>query len=103
MPVAVASHVLVIGLGSIGARVAEMCAGLGMRVSGVRRHSARPVPVCVTRVWEPSHLRDALAEADAVVLAAPQTDDTRAMIGRDEAGGDEAERGAGQRVPRQAG
>jgi phosphoglycerate dehydrogenase-like enzyme len=84
VPVAVASHVLVIGLGSIGARVAEMCAGLGMRVSGVRRHSARPVPACIARVWEPSHLRDALAEADAIVLAAPQTDDTRAMIGRDE-------------------
>lgn len=35
-------------------------------------------------VLPPSHLHDALASADAIVLAAPQTDDTRVLIGREE-------------------
>jgi D-2-hydroxyacid dehydrogenase (NADP+) len=82
--VADASEVLVVGLGSIGLRIAEMCAGLGMRVTGVRRDSSRPVPPFVKRVWPPTRLLEGLATADAVVLAAPQTDDTRALIGRDE-------------------
>jgi D-2-hydroxyacid dehydrogenase (NADP+) len=81
VPVAEATEVLVVGLGSIGLRVAQMCAGLGMRVTGVRRDSVRPVPACVTRVWPPDGLRAALATADGVILAAPQTDDTRALLG----------------------
>jgi phosphoglycerate dehydrogenase-like enzyme len=84
VPVAEASEVLVVGLGSIGLRIASMCAGLGMRVTGVRRDSARAVPAFMKSVLPPRRLRDALATADAVVLAAPQTDDTRALIGRDE-------------------
>ena len=81
VPVAEATEVLVVGLGSIGLRVAQMCAGVGMRVIGVRRDSVRPVPAYVTRVWPPESLRTALATADAVVLAAPQTEGTRALLG----------------------
>jgi len=84
VPVAEATEVLVVGLGSIGLRIARMCAGLGMRVTGVRRDSARSVPPFMRSVLPPSHLHDALASADAIVLAAPQTDDTRALIGREE-------------------
>jgi phosphoglycerate dehydrogenase-like enzyme len=61
-----------------------MCAGLGMHVVGIRRHSARPVPAFIRRVLAPSEVRAALRTADAVILAAPQTDDTRALIGREE-------------------
>jgi len=84
VPVAEATEVVVIGLGSIGLRIATMCAGLGMRVVGVRRHSARPVPQFIRQVYPTADLRTALRTADAVILAAPQTDDTRALIGRDE-------------------
>jgi D-2-hydroxyacid dehydrogenase (NADP+) len=84
VPVAEASEVLVVGLGSIGLRIATMCAGLGMRVTGVRRDPSRSVPSFMGRVWPPSRLHEGLATADAIVLAAPQTDDTRALIGRDE-------------------
>lgn len=84
VPVAEATEVVVIGLGSIGLRIATMCAGLGMRVVGVRRHSARPVPGFIRQVFPTADLRTALRTADAVILAAPQTDDTRALIGRDE-------------------
>lgn len=84
VPVAVATEVVVIGLGSIGLRIAAMCAGIGMRVVGVRRDSARPVPPFIRHVHPPEALRTALRTADAVVLAAPQTGDTRALIGADE-------------------
>lgn len=84
VPVAEATEVVVIGLGSIGLRIATMCAGLGMHVTGVRRHSARPVPAFIRRVYPPAELQTALRTADAVILAAPQTDDTRALIGREE-------------------
>jgi phosphoglycerate dehydrogenase-like enzyme len=84
VPVAEASEVLVVGLGSIGLRIATMCAGLGMRVTGVRRDAARPLPPALTHVFPPERLRDALPTADVVILAAPQTDDTRSIIGREE-------------------
>jgi phosphoglycerate dehydrogenase-like enzyme len=61
-----------------------MCAGLGMHVVGVRRHSERPVPAFIRQVYSTSELGAVLPTADAVILAAPQTDDTRALIGRDE-------------------
>lgn len=84
VPVAEATEVVVVGLGSIGLRIAAMCAGLGMHVVGVRRHSARPVPSFIRQVHAPTEMRTVLRTADAVILAAPQTDDTRALIGRDE-------------------
>lgn len=84
VPVAEATEVLVVGLGSIGLRIASMCAGLGMRVTAVRRHSARPVPSFIRAVFGPDRLAEGLATADAVVVAAPQTDETRALIGSDE-------------------
>jgi D-2-hydroxyacid dehydrogenase (NADP+) len=82
-PVATASksHVLVVGLGSIGARVAAMAAGLGMHVTGIRRRlDAAEVPG-VSQVLPPERLREALAAADVVVLAVPRTEETRALIG----------------------
>lgn len=75
------SRLVVIGLGEIGSRVAALASGLGMRVTGVRRQLDRPVPPGVERVVGPEQLHDALAIADAVVLAAPRTFETKAMIG----------------------
>ena len=92
-PLADTSHVLVVGLGTIGARVAAMAAGLGMRVTGVRRHVDAPAPAGVaTRLPGRERLREALADADVVVLALPQTDETRAIIGAAELARDEADR-----------
>lgn len=82
--VAEATEVLVVGLGSIGLRIASMCSGLGMHVTAARRHSARPVPAFIRTVFGPERLKEGLATADGVVIAAPQTDDTRALIGPDE-------------------
>ena len=72
---------LVVGLGEIGSRVAAMAHGLGMRVIGVRRRPELPAPTGVSRIVGHDRLRDALAEADVVVLAAPHTRETDAFFG----------------------
>jgi len=78
------SRLVVVGLGAIGSRVASLGRGLGMRVTGVRRRLDQPVPQGVDEMYGPDGLRAALATADAVVLAAPKTPETRAMIGAEE-------------------
>jgi phosphoglycerate dehydrogenase-like enzyme len=78
------SRLVVVGLGAIGSRVAALARGLGMRVTGVRRRLDQPVPDGVERVTGPDGLKAALATADAVVLAAPKTAETRVMIGAEE-------------------
>lgn len=79
-----ASHMLVVGLGAIGSRVAALASGLGMRVTGIRRHPNEPKPAGVTEVLGPDRLKDALADADVIVLALPRTNQTRAMFGPEE-------------------
>ena len=78
------SRVVVVGLGAIGSRVAALAAGLGMRVTGVRRRTDQPAPPGVERVVGSDQLMDVLPTADAVVLAAPKTAETRTMIGAEE-------------------
>ena len=77
-------RVLVIGLGSIGARFAQLAAALGMRVTGIRRRLSEPPPPGVDEVVGMDRLRDLLPLADVVVLTLPRTDDTRALIGSTE-------------------
>jgi phosphoglycerate dehydrogenase-like enzyme len=71
-----------IGLGAIGSEVARLAVALGLRVIAVRRRPGLPPPAGVERVLGVDKLDELLAEADAVVLAAPLTDTTRALIGR---------------------
>lgn len=72
--------VVVFGLGSIGAEVARLASGVGMRVVGVRRRDGA-VPG-VTRIVSPDHLADVAGEADYLVVAAPLTQHTRGAISR---------------------
>jgi len=72
---------LVVGLGAIGCRVAALAAGLGMRVLGVRARPELAKPPGVDVVVPAAQLREAIRTADVVVLAAPHTHGTRAMIG----------------------
>lgn len=66
---------LMIGLGPIGRAIARLATLLGMRVIGLRR---TPGPVDgVDRVYQPDALCEALAVADAVVLAIPLTEASR--------------------------
>jgi len=69
-----------IGVGSIGSRVAQMASALGMRVIAVREHVEKGKPAGVQAVGPPTAMDEMLRQADYVVLAAPLTDATHALI-----------------------
>ncbi|KQU55961.1 dehydrogenase [Sphingomonas sp. Leaf339] len=71
------TRALVIGYGAIGHLIGERLAAFGVEVTGVTR-SGRDGTL-TPDVW-----RARLGETDWVILAAPSTGDTRAMIGADE-------------------
>jgi D-2-hydroxyacid dehydrogenase (NADP+) len=70
----------VIGLGTIGQAVALRAAALGMRVVGIRRRPELGVPPGVDEVAAPDRLGSVMAEADALVLAAPWTGETNRLV-----------------------
>ena len=76
-----AATILIVGLGAIGSRVAVYANAFGMTVHGIRR-SPEAVPG-VERQGTLDDLADFLPEADFVVLAIPNTDETLGLIGRD--------------------
>jgi phosphoglycerate dehydrogenase-like enzyme len=66
----------VIGYGAIGREIGQRLRAFGIEVTGVRRTVDASQGVIDATAW-----RARLAEFDWIVLAAPATDDTRAMIG----------------------
>lgn len=74
---------VLVGIGAIGERTAEMAAALGMRVLGVRRDPTVGAPG-VEAMFGPHQLMDLLPEADFVVLTVPLTHETQGMIGERE-------------------
>ena len=74
----------ILGLGSIGAAVAEKAAALGMRVIGTQREpKATPH---VAEIVSPSLTERVLREADFVVVLLPLTPETRGSLGARELG-----------------
>lgn len=71
-----------VGLGAIGQAIARRAAAFGLEVLGVRRGSG-PVPG-VSQVFGPGDLRAVLPRCDFVVLAVPETAETRGMMGEAE-------------------
>jgi glyoxylate/hydroxypyruvate reductase len=70
---------LIVGLGQIGEEVARLAAAFGMRVVGINRSGAADSPH-VHEVRRTSELRECLGEADAVVISAPLTEETRGLL-----------------------
>jgi len=69
-----------IGVGSIGRRVAQMASAVGMRVMAVREHVEKGNPEGVEAVFPPSRLDDMLRQSDYVVVAVPLTEATHGLI-----------------------
>ena len=69
-----------IGVGSIGRRVAQTASALGMRVIAVREHMEKECPAGVEAVFGPSALDEVLRQADFVVMAAPLIEATHRLI-----------------------
>lgn len=72
-----------IGVGSIGRRVAQMASALGMRVIAVREHVEKENPEGVEKVFRTSQLEDVLRQSDYVVVAAPLIPATEKLINAD--------------------
>lgn len=70
----------IVGLGGIGQAVAAKAQALGLRVQAVRRSSA-PGPPGVGLLKGDDALERLLRTSDYLVLAAPETSETRGMIG----------------------
>lgn len=70
---------LLVGVGAIGERTAQLAQAFGMRVVGIRRNPAQEVSG-VDEMYGPEHLGALLPEADVVVLTVPLTEETRHMI-----------------------
>jgi phosphoglycerate dehydrogenase-like enzyme len=70
---------VLVGVGAIGERTAEIAVALGMRVLGVRRDPQLEMPSIET-MYGPDQLLDALPRADFVVLTVPLTQETKCMI-----------------------
>lgn len=70
-----------IGVGSIGRRVAKMASALGMRVVAIREHVEKGNPEGVEAVFPPSELNKLLSQSDYVVVAAPLIPATDGLIG----------------------
>lgn len=72
---------LVVGLGAIGRRVAQLGHAFGMRVIGIRRSVAPGSADPDADIVAPASELDALLpRADYIVIASPSTDATRGMI-----------------------
>lgn len=78
------SRVLVVGMGAIGKVVARHFLALGAAVTGIRRQGARSTDTTAIRIERPDRLLNLLPQADVVVIAAPQTRETRGLIGAGE-------------------
>jgi phosphoglycerate dehydrogenase-like enzyme len=72
-----------IGVGSIGGRVAQMASAVGMRVIAVREHVDKGKPEGVEAVFAPAELDDMLKQSDYVVIAAPLILETQELINGD--------------------
>jgi phosphoglycerate dehydrogenase-like enzyme len=75
-----------IGVGSIGGRVAQMAGALGMHVLAVREHVEKGCPSAVERVFAPAALNQMLRESDFVVMAAPLIDATQKLMNAERLG-----------------
>jgi phosphoglycerate dehydrogenase-like enzyme len=69
----------IVGLGAIGSALARRAQAFGMRVVATRRHPERGGQY-VDALVAPNEVGQLLAESDAVVLCAPETDETRDLI-----------------------
>jgi D-2-hydroxyacid dehydrogenase (NADP+) len=74
------SILLIVGYGSIGRELAKRAQAFGMRVWGVTR-SGKGDTTHAERVLPAAQLQEALPHADYVVIAAPETAETKHLIG----------------------
>jgi len=73
----------IIGYGGIGSALGRRAHALGMRVQAIRR-TPGALPPELVRIEGPSFLGELLQTSDFVALAAPETPETRQLLGAEE-------------------
>ena len=76
------SRMTLIGLGQVSARIAELSAALGIEVTAHRRTHGGDAPPSEQRVVDAEGLDAALAETNFLVIAVPDTPETRRLVDR---------------------
>lgn len=71
----------IVGLGGIGSEIARRAAALGMEVRAVRRHPGKRRPKGVLWVGGPGAVDRLAQRSDVLVIAAPETRETRGLVG----------------------
>jgi glyoxylate/hydroxypyruvate reductase len=74
------SRVLIVGLGAVGRRTAELCAAFGMTVTGLRRSASSELSPGVDAMIDFSKLDLELERTEYLVISAPGTPETIRMI-----------------------
>src|SRR5271157_752982 len=74
---------LIVGFGSIGREIARRALAFGMLVWGITR-SGRGETALAEKIVPAGELQAALPQADFVVIAAPETAETRHLMGQEE-------------------
>ncbi len=75
----------IVGYGEIGRSTAKLARAFGMRVLAMRRRASLSTDdPNLDAVYAPEQLEDMLAAADYILIAAPNTPETRGMIGEPE-------------------
>lgn len=74
---------VIVGLGTIGRKVARMGRALGMTVVGIKRHTdgVDPASLNVHELYPPPELLSVLHRAEFLVLITPHTTETEKLIG----------------------
>jgi phosphoglycerate dehydrogenase-like enzyme len=69
-----------VGVGSIGSKVAKHAAAMGMRVFAVRDNVEKPKPEGVEAVLPSSELDSLISQSDYIALTVPLTPETRGLM-----------------------
>jgi phosphoglycerate dehydrogenase-like enzyme len=72
--------VVILGMGAIGTTIARLLQPFGCELIGARRRPGLPGEELVSAVYPPAELGAACHGADALVLAAPLTQETRGIV-----------------------
>lgn len=73
---------LILGFGAIGQHIARLCQAFGMEILVIRRRPDAALPPDLTvAAHPPAALPDLLARSDVLLIALPETEETRGLIG----------------------
>jgi phosphoglycerate dehydrogenase-like enzyme len=75
----------IVGAGGIGSQVGRLCAALGMRVVGIRRHPApdQSLPLGFAEIAGPADLNRLLPDSDIVAICCQWTPETDRLFNQD--------------------